>query len=86
MKRLTLGMVLGLALAAFAGCGNNNAQCIRVAECVQTCGGPVVASGCAACATGTFDNISCSDGATRDAGTTDVGVAPDTRPADARAD
>jgi hypothetical protein len=34
-------------------------QCIRPIECVETCGGPVLKSGCCPCDSGTFDSIEC---------------------------
>jgi hypothetical protein len=43
-------------------------QCFRAVECVETCGGAVVSSGCCPCAEGTFDNIECSANPEPDAG------------------
>lgn len=34
-------------------------QCLRAIECVETCDGPVVKSGCCPCDEGTFDRIEC---------------------------
>ena len=34
-------------------------QCIRAIECVESCGGPVLSSGCCPCGPGTFDSIEC---------------------------
>ncbi|MGE5788198.1 MAG: hypothetical protein ACM3ZE_26620 [Myxococcales bacterium] len=33
--------------------------CARAVNCVETCGGPVLQSGCCECPTGTFDSINC---------------------------
>ena len=35
-------------------------QCIRAIECVESCEGPVVKSGCCPCDEGTFDRIECA--------------------------
>lgn len=50
-------------------------QCFRAIECVETCGGPVLASGCCPCAEGTFDSIECD--AQPDAGAPPSGETPD---------
>jgi hypothetical protein len=35
-------------------------QCFRAIECVETCGGKVIQSGCCPCPRGTFDSIECA--------------------------
>ena len=51
-------------------------ECFRAVECVQSCGGPIVSSGCCPCAAGTFDRISCggSGGSSSTGGTTSTGA------------
>jgi hypothetical protein len=34
-------------------------ECFRAVECVASCGGPVLKSGCCPCDAGTFDRIQC---------------------------
>jgi hypothetical protein len=59
-----------------AGCGTTT--CVRALECVERCGGPVVASGCS-CPAGTFDQLTCVDAASFDAGpSVDIGTTLDT--------
>ncbi len=87
MKKLIVSLAAAVAVAGFAGC-LPPVQCIRAIECVQTCGGPVLQSGCAACPSGTFDNWVCRDAgvdAATDVAPNDV-VATDTPPADASAE
>ena len=44
-----------------AGCGTpGTTECLRAVDCVESCGGPVVQSGCDACPKGSFDDISCT--------------------------
>jgi len=38
-------------------------ECFRAVECVASCGGPVLKSGCCPCDAGTFDRIQCGAGA-----------------------
>lgn len=35
-------------------------ECFRAIDCVETCGGEVLQSGCCPCPEGTFDDIECS--------------------------
>lgn len=44
------------------GSGNDSCkeiQCIRAVECVTSCGGEVISSGCCPCPPGSFDSIEC---------------------------
>mgnify|MGYP001602925420 CR=1 FL=1 len=49
-----------LAVLALPGCPGR--ECLRAVRCVQVCGGPLLSSGCGACAAGTFDDLDCRDG------------------------
>jgi len=55
-----------------AGCP---VTCIRAINCVETCGGPVLQSGCSACPAGTFDDLMCrpDSGADAPSPTADAG-------------
>lgn len=35
-------------------------ECFRAIDCVETCGGEVLQSGCCPCPEGTFDDLECS--------------------------
>lgn len=73
-----------LSAAALSACGSFPVECIRANQCVQSCGGPVLASGCAACATGTFDNSVCrNDAAVSDASDASMDAPADVSPTDA---
>lgn len=51
--------------------------CVRAVECVATCGGEVLSSGCCPCAEGTFDSIECTGSSSEDASLTDSGSTTD---------
>lgn len=55
-----VALAVGMA-ALLLGCGGET--CVRAIECVEDCGGPIVATACT-CPAGTFDRLSCGDAAT----------------------
>lgn len=66
--------LLAVLAAVLNACGVvPSGECFRAIRCVQTCGGIVVASGCAACPASTFDDIVCAtDAGSRDASLSDT--------------
>ena len=50
-------------------------ECFRAVNCVAYCGGPVLISGCCACATGTMDQAECTSSS---GGASSAGGAPNT--------
>ncbi len=63
-KLAALVLALAVPLLAVGSCGTSVADgdecaCFRAVECVESCGGPVVQSGCCPCPEGSFDSIDC---------------------------
>lgn len=61
------------SLALLAGCGP--VECFRAIRCVESCGGPVLQSGCSPCPAGTFDDLVCRGDAGPDSGGRDAAAA-----------
>ncbi len=53
---------VGGRVATTGGSTSCPLECFRAINCVAVCGGPVLSSGCCACGTGTFDDITCTSG------------------------
>jgi hypothetical protein len=52
--------------------------CFRPVDCVATCGGEVLQTGCCPCPEGSFDSIECTVSSSEDASVADTGSLPDT--------
>jgi hypothetical protein len=64
-RAATMGTCITVAMGVMLLCSCDDtaactkSPCFRNIDCVKTCGGPVLSSGCCACAAGTFDSIQC---------------------------
>lgn len=59
MRSLAPALVAIAFLSLAVGC-NDGVMCFAAIDCVETCGGPIVASGCS-CPSGTIDVATCED-------------------------
>ena len=63
---LLTGLSLALASVALLGAtacnpdGECGGECVRAVDCVETCGGEIVQSGCCPCPDGSFDSEECT--------------------------
>lgn len=59
MRSTAPALVAAALLCLATGCDDNE-MCVAAIDCVETCGGPIVASGCS-CPAGTVDVATCED-------------------------